>query len=117
MLRDVTDVTDALKKQGFYVTTVLNPTRAVFDQAMRKFINEYGQAAQTRLLIYFAGHGHTLTTVDGRELGYVVPADAPGPRTRIHYPALGLAVDHRRTDDLAGALIPDWLAPALAEAG
>jgi hypothetical protein len=44
----------------------------------------------------------------------VVPADAPGPRTRIHYPDLGLAVEHRRVDDLAGALVPDWLAPALA---
>ena len=44
----------------------------------------------------------------------VVPADAPGPRTRIHYPALGLAVEHRRLDDLGDALIPDWLAPALA---
>ena len=44
----------------------------------------------------------------------VVPTDAPGPRTRIHYPALGLAVEHRRVDDLAGALIPDWLARALA---
>src|SRR5688572_3167635 len=29
----------------------------------------------------------------------VVPAEAPGPRTRIHYPALGLAVEHRRTED------------------
>ena len=44
----------------------------------------------------------------------VVPATEEGPRTRIHYPALGLAVEHRRTDDLAGVLIPDWLAPALA---
>jgi folate-binding protein YgfZ len=44
----------------------------------------------------------------------VVPADAPGPRTRIHYPALGLAVEHRRVDDLGDALIPDWLAAALA---
>ena len=44
----------------------------------------------------------------------VIPADAPGPRTRVHYPDLGLAVEHRRTDDLAGALIPDWLAAALA---
>ena len=43
----------------------------------------------------------------------VVPADAPGPRARIHYPALGLSVEHRRTDDLDGALIPGWLAPAL----
>ena len=44
----------------------------------------------------------------------VVPTDAPGPRTRIHYPELGLAVEHRRVDDLEGALLPDWLAGALA---
>jgi folate-binding protein YgfZ len=44
----------------------------------------------------------------------VVPADAPGPRAMIHYPDLGLAVEHRRTDDLGDALIPSWLAAALA---
>jgi hypothetical protein len=43
----------------------------------------------------------------------VVPAEAPGERTRVHYPELGLAVDHRRIDDLAGARVPDWLAAAL----
>jgi folate-binding protein YgfZ len=44
----------------------------------------------------------------------VVPTVAPGPRAMIHYPDLGLAVEHRRIDDLAGAIIPDWLAAALA---
>jgi len=44
----------------------------------------------------------------------VAPAAAPGPRTRVHYPGLGLAVEHRRTDDLGDALIPDWLAAGLA---
>jgi tRNA-modifying protein YgfZ len=39
----------------------------------------------------------------------VVETDAPGPRTRIHYPELGLAVEHRRVDDLDGAIIPAWL--------
>jgi folate-binding protein YgfZ len=43
----------------------------------------------------------------------VVPTDAPGERARIHYPELGLAVEHRRVDDLDGAIVPDWLAPAL----
>jgi folate-binding protein YgfZ len=43
----------------------------------------------------------------------VVPTDASGPRTRIHYPDLGLAVDHRRVDDLDGTIIPDWLSSAL----
>jgi folate-binding protein YgfZ len=44
----------------------------------------------------------------------VVPTDVPGGRTRIHYPDLGLAVEHRRIDDLDGAIVPEWLAPALA---
>ena len=43
----------------------------------------------------------------------VVPTDIPGERSRIHYPELGLAVDHRRVDDLGNAIIPPWLEPAL----
>jgi folate-binding protein YgfZ len=37
-----------------------------------------------------------------------------GPRTRILYPELGLAVEHRRVEDLADALMPPWLAAALS---
>ena len=44
----------------------------------------------------------------------VVETDQQSPRTRVAYPDLGLAVEHRRIDDLAGAIIPDWLKPALA---
>jgi folate-binding protein YgfZ len=40
----------------------------------------------------------------------VVETDTPGPRTRIHYPELGLAVEHRRVDDFGGVIMPDWLA-------
>lgn len=43
----------------------------------------------------------------------VVPADAPGERSRVHYPELGLAVEHRRVEDLGAALMPDWLGAAL----
>jgi folate-binding protein YgfZ len=46
----------------------------------------------------------------------VAAADSPGPRTRIHYPQVRLAVEHRRVDDLGGAIIPDWMAPALTSA-
>ncbi len=45
----------------------------------------------------------------------VVPADAPGPRARVHYPDLGMAVEHRRVDDLGNAIVPEWLAAALQE--
>ncbi|HET7316328.1 MAG TPA: folate-binding protein [Sphingomicrobium sp.] len=46
----------------------------------------------------------------------VVPTPEPGPRARIFYEQLGLAVEHRRVDDLDGAIIPQWLEPALAPA-
>ncbi|MEO7635798.1 MAG: folate-binding protein [Sphingomicrobium sp.] len=39
----------------------------------------------------------------------VVVEGEGGPRARIAYPELGLAVEHRRIDDLAGAIIPGWL--------
>ena len=47
-----------------------------------------------------------------RRLVVVETADA-GPRTRVAYPELGLAVEHRRLDDLAGAIVPAWLGRAL----
>ncbi len=47
----------------------------------------------------------------------VMPAETPGEHTRVHYSDLGLAVEHRRVDDVAGAIIPDWLAAALRDGG
>jgi hypothetical protein len=44
----------------------------------------------------------------------VVPTTESGTRTRVVYEDLGLAVEHRRVDDLAGALTPPWLATALS---
>jgi folate-binding protein YgfZ len=45
----------------------------------------------------------------------VVEIATPGPRTRIAYPDLELAVEHRRADDLVGAIMPDWLKASLAQ--
>lgn len=45
----------------------------------------------------------------------VAPLIAPGDRTRATYPDLGLMIEHRRIDNLGDALLPDWLAAALAE--
>ena len=42
-----------------------------------------------------------------------VPGDVAGERTRILYPELGLAVEHRRIDDLGNAIVPGWLRAAL----
>ena len=45
----------------------------------------------------------------------VVETATPGPRTKTHHSELGLAVEHRRTDDLADAIMPEWLKAALAQ--
>jgi len=44
----------------------------------------------------------------------VVPAGEAGERTRAFYPNLGLAVEHRRIEDLGGALMPEWLSSVLS---
>src|SRR6187200_227142 len=44
----------------------------------------------------------------------VVPTTEMCPRTRVVHEDLGLAVEHRRVDDLADALIPAWLEETLA---
>ena len=44
----------------------------------------------------------------------VAPSATPGSRTRATYPDLGLMVELRRVEALGDALVPDWLAAALA---
>jgi len=43
----------------------------------------------------------------------VVETQTEGPRTKSIYPDLGLAVEHRRMDDLDGAILPTWLQEAI----
>ena len=45
----------------------------------------------------------------------VAPDRDAGARTRIRYPDLGLMVEHRRVETLDDAIIPDWLAAAVAD--
>jgi len=77
--RDAEAVSAVLRRQGFEVTVALNPTSAQLNDALSAFISDHGLQERNRLLIYFAGHGHTEALADGRELGYIVPADSPLP--------------------------------------
>lgn len=75
--RDLPEVKTALEKHGFQVKVLLNPTRKIIDEEINSFIDDFGQSPENRLLIYFAGHGSTMKLADGREMGYIVPADVP----------------------------------------
>lgn len=78
---DVTAVKTALENQGFVVETEMNLTKEKFKARMDRFIDDYGfNEPDYRLLIYYAGHGHTQKSAgDDRVLGYIVPVDAPDP--------------------------------------
>ena len=81
---DVKEVKLVLEKNGFRVTVVNNPTKKELDEAFGDFISHYGLAEGNRLLVYFAGHGHTQKLSYGGQMGYLVPADAPSPKENLN---------------------------------
>ena len=79
--KDVAAVQQALEKHGFTVETVMDPDDIELDRAYKDFINKYGLDPENRLILYFAGHGHTVHSTYGEEMGYIVPKNAPNPNT------------------------------------
>ena len=73
---EIKRVENTLKKKGFHVVKVMNPTSEELSRAFEDFIDLYGFDQNNRLLLFFSGHGYTRK--DG-EKGYLVPADAPNP--------------------------------------
>nr|VFK20149.1 MAG: Caspase domain-containing protein [Candidatus Kentron sp. LFY] len=86
-VRDAELVAEALEGQGFSVTLEKDLDSGALKDAFERFFTFKGQDPQARLLVWFAGHGHTL---DGE--GFLVPADAPHPKkvARFKYKALSL---------------------------
>ena len=68
-------IENALKQRGFDVVVAENPTSEELIKVVNRFIGKYGYEKNNRLVIFFAGHGHTLDETDG----YIVPSDVPDP--------------------------------------
>jgi WD40 repeat protein len=84
VMQDMSQMSAALEAQGFAVTVVADPTTQALQDAFNTFITRYGLVPEHRLLIYFAGHGHTVKQAYGEEMGYIVPVDAPNPNQDAH---------------------------------
>ena len=90
---DITKVKQVLEKNGFHVVSIENPNDKELEDAYEDFIDNYGANDNNRLLFYFAGHGHTMKATDGRDMGYIVPSNAPLPqkdKTGFHRKALSM---------------------------
>ena len=60
----------------------MNPTGHQLEQTVKEFVAKRGFQTLARLLVYYAGHGHTERR-GGRSHGYLVPVDAPLPADDI----------------------------------
>jgi hypothetical protein len=76
---DMALVQAALEENGFEVTVVEDPDSQQLRKVFDLFISLYGRDPDNRLLIYFAGHGHSQVQTYGATMGYLVPSDAPDP--------------------------------------
>ncbi|HEX5707848.1 MAG TPA: SUMF1/EgtB/PvdO family nonheme iron enzyme [Pyrinomonadaceae bacterium] len=76
---DIHAVERILQRQGFQVTVETDPTAERLEKTFKDFIDRHGMDINNRLLLYFAGHGHTMKHASGEEMGYIVPVDAPRP--------------------------------------
>jgi len=77
--RDVEELGDVLRRNGFEATVLKNITKSGFLSALSNFTYKHGQDEDNQLLFYYAGHGHTTTLASGEELGMLVMVDAPLP--------------------------------------
>ena len=75
--KDALDVARRLKKMGFTVKTVTNPTASELKKALNNMTYKYGRESDRAILFYYAGHGETEKLADGTRLGYIIPRDCP----------------------------------------
>ena len=76
-VKDAEEVAKALAGIGFEVKLIKDPDSL----QLRRALNGLADATdpQRGIFVFFAGHGHTLASYDGKKVGYIVPVDAPDP--------------------------------------
>jgi len=79
VINDIECVEKVLIQHGFNVVRLINPNDTELENAYKEFIRKYGNVIDARLLFYFAGHGYTLKTSYGSDLGYIIPINTPSP--------------------------------------
>jgi len=76
---DVKEVEQALKQHGFTVE-IARKEDLVSDRLyalIKEFVNRRGLNPESRLLIYYAGHGYKHIDKDGEVFGFILPSDTP----------------------------------------
>ena len=78
-IKDAATVAEVLKQQGFEVRLEKDLDRKSLTAVLEEWFIFAGQDPDARLLVWFAGHGHTIERKGFAPNGYIVAADAPSP--------------------------------------
>ena len=73
-IADARAVADELRRKGFSVTLRTDLKSSELEQVFKAFFIDKGADPDSRLFVWYAGHGHT----ENGE-GFLIPADAPRP--------------------------------------
>src|SRR5215472_4384556 len=79
-ITDAEEIAKGLVAQGFDVTVKKDLKSDELDRALKSFFIFEGADPNSRLFLWFAGHGDT---IDGE--GYIVPIDAPLPKAEAAF--------------------------------
>ena len=74
VVKDIKEVERSLKKHGFVVDSKSDIPSSEFGDIIQSFIAKYGRKENNRILIYYAGHGHTVKTAHKTNT-YILPID------------------------------------------
>jgi formylglycine-generating enzyme required for sulfatase activity len=77
---DAEAITRLFEEQGFNVETIVDAGSRNLKRGIEDFLDRYGYDEDSRIILYFAGHGTTMNLAGGRRMGYIVPVDAPPPQ-------------------------------------
>jgi hypothetical protein len=76
-ISDAREIAAELEKRGFQVMFRENLDSMALQQSLKEFFAIQGANPDARLLLWYAGHGHTI-----KGEGFLVPVDAPKPNDR-----------------------------------
>jgi formylglycine-generating enzyme required for sulfatase activity len=80
-VKDAREVSWLLRRLGFKVTLLTNPSSRELKKALNEFVQNSGQVPDRGLVFYYAGNGETQNLPDGTKLGWIIPRDCPLPQT------------------------------------
>lgn len=78
-VKNARDVSWAMKKLGFSVKLLTNPTMEELRSSLHEFSQKTGEEVDRGLLFYYSGNSQSSTSLDGKKIGRIIPKDAPLP--------------------------------------